>query len=103
MRLLFCTAPPDRAPDLVRALLEERLIGCGNVLAGARSLYWWEGEIQDDSEAVILMETPVDRAESAMARLAELHPYEVPKIIAIDPADVAAPYLQWLRSVTPSP
>jgi len=99
MRVLFCTAPADAAPDLVRRLLEDKLIGCGNILAGARSLYWWEGEIHDDAEAVVLMETTAERLDAAMARLAQLHPYEVPKIVALDPAAVNEAYVAWLRGV----
>jgi periplasmic divalent cation tolerance protein len=99
MRVLFCTAPVDAAPQLVRRLLEEKLIGCGNILPGARSLYWWQGAIQDDAEAVIWMETTAQRVDAAIARLAQLHPYDVPKIVALDPAAVNEPYGAWLRAV----
>lgn len=100
MRVIFCTAPPDAAPGLVRTLLEERLIGCANIIPGVRSMYWWEGAIQDDTEVVLLIETPTERLDAAIARLGELHPYEVPKIVALDPAAVNAPYVAWLRGVT---
>jgi periplasmic divalent cation tolerance protein len=84
----------------VRKLLEERLIGCANILPQVRSMYWWEGAIQDDGEVVLLMETPAARVDAAVARLEELHPYDVPKIVAIDAATVNAPYLAWLQQVT---
>jgi periplasmic divalent cation tolerance protein len=100
MRVLFCTAPADAAPQLVRSLLEERLIGCGNILPGARSLYWWQGKIEDDAETVLLMETPDEKVGDAMRRLSELHPYDVPKIVALEANAVNEPYLEWLREVT---
>jgi periplasmic divalent cation tolerance protein len=98
LRLLFCTAPSEAAPELARALLEARLIGCANLIPAVRSLYWWEGEIQDDAEIVMLMECPRERADAAVATLAEAHPYDVPKILVLEPRAVNEPYLEWLRA-----
>lgn len=81
-------------------LLEERLIGCCNIVPGVRSLYWWEGELCRDEEVVMFMETTADRIEAATARLAELHPYDVPKIVVLDPESCDPRYLDWLRAVT---
>lgn len=100
LRLILTTAPPERAPELARTLLEAKLIGCCNLIPGVRSLYWWEGAIQDDAEVVLLMESPVEHVERAVERLAAIHPYSVPKILVIDPASANAPYLAWLRDVT---
>lgn len=102
MRVLFSTAPAEAAPDIVRGLLEQRLIGCGNIVPGVRSLYWWQGKIEDDQEVVLLMETPDDKVRAAMERLVELHPYDVPKVVALDPSGVHEPYRAWLREVTGS-
>lgn len=100
MRVVFCTAPPDVAPDLVRTLVQERLVACGNIVPGARSFYWWEGEVQDDQEVVLLMETARERVDDMMARLRELHPYDVPKIVVLEPSAVNAEYLTWARRET---
>ena len=99
-RLIVCTAPADAAPALARALLEARLIGCANLIPAVRSLYWWEGAIQDDAEVVMLMESPAERVDAAVARLEQAHPYDVPKILVIEPRAIHAPYLEWLRAVT---
>jgi len=64
MRVIFSTAPPAVAPDLVRTLVQERLVACGNVIPGVRSFYWWEGEVQDDEEVVLFMETAAERVEA---------------------------------------
>ncbi|PRQ07390.1 divalent-cation tolerance protein CutA [Enhygromyxa salina] len=101
LRLLLCTAPSEAAPGLARALLEAKLIGCANLLPAVRSLYWWEGEIQDDTELLMLMECTDTRADQAVAALAAAHPYDVPKILVIEPTAVTEPYLEWLRSVAP--
>ena len=100
LRLLVCTAPADQAPALARALLEAHVIGCANLIPGVRSLYWWEGAIQDDAEVVMLMETPAELASEAEATLAGLHPYEVPKILVLDPESANQLYIDWLRDVT---
>ena len=99
LRLLICTAPEATAVQLARALLDARLIACVNVVPDASSLYWWQGAIVDELEAVMLMETTRDRAAAAVARLETLHPYEVPKILTLAPTANPA-YLAWLREVT---
>ncbi|PRP93825.1 Divalent-cation tolerance protein CutA [Enhygromyxa salina] len=101
LRLLFCTAPSDAAPDIARALLEAKLIGCANLIPGVRSLYWWEGEIQDDAEVVMLMECPRERVDEAVAALTRAHPYDVAKIVVLEPSAVNEPYLAWLRAACP--
>jgi periplasmic divalent cation tolerance protein len=100
LRVLLCTAPKDAAERLARTLLEAKLIGCANLLPEVRSLYWWDGAIQDDSEVVMLMECTSERASEAAAALAAAHPYSVPKILVLEPSDINRPYLDWLRAVT---
>ncbi len=96
MRLIFSTCSEREAEGLVRQLLEERLIGCANVVPRVRSLYRWEGGICDDTEVVLFMESPADLVDRACARLGELHSYDVPKIIVLEPERVNAEYRAWL-------
>ena len=98
MKVIFTTAPAQEAPVLAEALLKARLIGCANLLEGARSLYWWNGAIQDDKETVIFMETPDENTEGVMKMLYEIHPYDVPKIVFLDPEKVNESYLEWLNA-----
>ena len=76
-----------------------RLIA-GNLIPGVVSLYRWEGRVERDEEVAMLIETTGERVQQAASRLCDLHPYEVPKIIVIDPASVDDDYLTWLREVT---
>ncbi len=99
LRVIVCTAPAERAPELARALLEARLIGCANLIPAVRSLYWWEGAIQDDAEVVMWMETPAERVAEAVAALERAHPYRVAKILVLEPESVNSAYLDWLRQV----
>jgi len=100
LHLLLATCSPEQAEPLAAALLEEKLIGCANLIPGVVSRYWWDGEIQRDDETILLMETTPERLEAATARLRELHAYDVPKIIVLDPQAADAEYVTWLQSVT---
>lgn len=100
LRLLICTAPADAAPTIARTLLEAKLIGCANLIPAVRSLYWWDGAIQDDAEVVMLMECRAEAASEASAALERVHPYDVAKILIVAPEAVNGPYLDWLRRVS---
>lgn len=100
LRLLIMTCPEDQAQRLLETLLTEHLVACGNILPGVLSRYWWQGELAQDTEALVLMETTSDRLEPAMQRLAAIHPYEVPKILAFTPSAGHTPYLEWVHAVT---
>ena len=77
-------------------LLDERLIACANILPPMRSLYTWQGERGEAVEVGVLFKTDGSALDRAIARLAEIHPYETPSIIGWR-ADVAArPTAQWL-------
>jgi periplasmic divalent cation tolerance protein len=100
MRVILATCSPAEADSLLERLLAERLVGCGNLIPGVRSKYIWEGKIESDEEILMLMETTDGNADAAVARLRELHSYDVPKILTLKPADCDASYLAWLREVT---
>jgi len=100
MKIVFVTSTPEDAPRLLRRLVEERLVAGGNIISGVRSIYRWRGEVQDDTECVLLMETSDSRVEAMMTRLSELHPYEVPKILTFRPEDGLDDYLAWVEEET---
>lgn len=100
VRLLIVSAPVDAAAELVRQLCEERLVACGNIIPGVRSLFRWEGEVCDEAETLVVMETVADRLQAAMDRIAELHSYDVPKILALAPEAVLASYENWAKAET---
>ena len=96
MKLIIVTTSENEAAHLLRALLEKKLVGCGNILPSVHSMYWWDGEIQSDRESLLLMETTDEKLPSAMAAIEQLHSYDVPKILALTPAEVNERYLGWL-------
>ena len=77
--------------------MDESLIACGTLLPGATSVYRWEGKITQASEVVVLMKTDRERSDRCMTRLKELHPYEAPEIILLEPEAVSGPYAAWVR------
>jgi periplasmic divalent cation tolerance protein len=99
MLLAFTTfATEEDAARVVRVLVEERLIACGNLLPGARSLYRWKDGVADEREVVVLMKTRKQDWTALLSRLHELHPYETPELIAVRVAAGAPRYMAWLES-----
>lgn len=91
------TVPPERAPEMARTLVAERLAGCVNILPGVHSVYRWQGDVAEDPEAMLLIKTTGEKYPELEARIKTLHTYEVPEIIAL-PFDRALPEFQsWLR------
>ena len=90
----------DEAARIARTLVEERLAACANILGPVRSIYRWEGRIEDGAEAAVLFKTRGDRAEALIARLAQLHSYDVPAAV-VWPIDHALPaYARWVEAET---
>jgi periplasmic divalent cation tolerance protein len=100
--LVLVTAPSaDKAAELARALVEEGLAACGNVLPHLRSIYRWEGKVQDEPEALLLLKTQASHFEALRQRVLSLHPYQCPEIIRVEIAQGHLPYLAWIaQSVT---
>ncbi|MFP5380033.1 MAG: divalent-cation tolerance protein CutA [Vicinamibacteria bacterium] len=97
------TAPPDRADALAHELVQRRVAACVNVVGGVRSVYRWEGAVQRDDEALLVVKTTRATIPALDAALAELHPYETYELVALDVAAGAAPYLAWIdESVDPA-
>ncbi|MCW2003147.1 periplasmic divalent cation tolerance protein [Xanthomonas arboricola] len=101
LHLLFSTCPDAQSADrIARALLEERLAACVTQLPGARSLYHWNGAIEQSTEVQLLIKTWEDRLPDAIARLQALHPYDLPEAIAVQASAGLPAYLDWVRAET---
>jgi len=98
--VLTTIANSDAAVTLIRELLDRRLIACGTVLPGARSLYRWEGKLADEVEAVLLLKTRSGCIEGLRRAFDELHPYKVPELLAIPVTGGLERYLGWINSET---
>ncbi len=95
---VLVTAPTfDKAAELARTVVEERLAACGNVLGGVRSIYRWEGKVVDEPEVLLLLKTSRELFPRLRDRLLAIHPYEVPEVLAIPVEEGSAGYLRWIE------
>ena len=96
--LVVLTTFPDAetAARIARTLVEERLAACVNLVATVRSIYRWQGAINDDAESLAIFKTTAERCDALRARIVALHPYEVPEVIAFAIAEGHEPYLAWV-------
>ena len=90
-------ADVDEAMRIGRTVVEERLAACINVLAPCTSIYWWEGKVEQSDEAPAILKTTIDRADTLIARLAELHSYEVPAITVWSADRMPALLAAWIE------
>jgi len=90
-------ADADEAARIARTLVEERLAACANILGPCRSIYRWEGKIEEGDEVAALFKTTAEAAERLIARLAELHSLKVPAAVAFPIATFWPPYGAWVE------
>jgi len=99
--VIFITAPnEDEAVRIARSLVEAHLAACANIVRNIRSIYTWQGSVQDDTEVLMVVKTRKGLFEAVSARVRELHSYDVPEIIALPIIDGSPDYLNWLREST---
>src|SRR4051812_8219764 len=98
--VLTTVANEDEAVQLVRTLLDRRLIACGTLLPGARSLYRWQGKIADEREHVLLLKTRSARVDALRTAFGELHPYKVPEMLVLSVDTGLDRYLEWINGET---
>ena len=99
---IVLSTAPDRptAERIARALVEERLAACVNLIPGLGSIYRWKGKIEHEEEVLCLIKTRKALMTKLTRRLTALHPYDVPEVIAVEVSAGARPYLNWLAEQT---
>lgn len=101
VRVVLTTCPDEEtARRIARVLVEERLAACGNVVPGLVSIYRWRGEVETAGECLLLLKTRDDLLEPLGERLAALHPYDVPELLALPVIAGADGYLRWVLEST---
>lgn len=104
VRVVLTTCPdPATADRIARTLVQERLAACGNVVPGVTSIYRWEGRIETAGECLLILKTRAERLAALAARLDEIHPYDVPEVLALPVEAGATAYLRWVREETGEP
>ncbi len=99
--IIFITASSEEeAAKIARALVEARLAGCVNIIKNIRSIYSWQGKIEDEPEVLMIVKTQKSLFDSLTKKVEELHSYTVPEIIVLPIVEGSKDYLKWLREVT---
>lgn len=99
--IVLTTLPASAdASVLARALVDDRLAACVNVLPAMQSLYRWQGAVQVDDERQLVIKSWRDRLPELEARLKALHPYEVPELLVVEVTGGGKAYLDWLYGET---
>jgi len=99
--IVYCTCPDAATADtLAQALVGERLAACVSVLPAVRSTYRWQGQLETSAEVLLLIKTCADRLDALTARVQQLHPHELPEVIAVEARGGLAPYLDWVAEQT---
>lgn len=94
--IVLVTGPEGEMAELARMLVEAGLAACVNVLSGVKSIYWWEGRVNEDVESLLVIKTESGRLEDLMDFVRKHHPYRVPEIISLSVASGNPEYLRWV-------
>ncbi|SMF28908.1 divalent-cation tolerance protein CutA [Pseudobacteriovorax antillogorgiicola] len=96
-RLIYITAATtEEATTIARTLVEEKLVACCNLIPQIKSIYHWQGEIQEDSEVLILAKSQENRVSAVISRVTELHSYDCPCITTVSLSEGHPEYLKWV-------
>ncbi len=101
--VLSTAAHPEEAARIGRILVEERLAACATVVPGVRSIYHWQGAVEEAAETLMLVKTTAAKVEALEARLRELHSYDVPEFLVLTVEGGGQAYLDWLRQSVREP
>lgn len=101
--LVLTTVPEEKTGKTIATrLLEERLAACVTISAASQSFYWWKGQISKEPEHILLIKTRAALYPRLEKKIQEIHPYEVPEIIALPVHKGSADYLNWIEKETKS-
>jgi periplasmic divalent cation tolerance protein len=98
--VLVTTASAEEGARLGRALVEERLAACANVIGPIRSIYRWEGAVEEADEHLVVLKARGADVPALESRVRALHSYDVPEVLALPVTAGSAPYLAWLADAT---
>ncbi len=102
--LLYITASGmDEAKTVARSLVEARLAACANVIGAVESFYWWQGKLETAREVVIIAKTRGDLVEACVAKVREVHSYDLPCVVAMAITGGNPEFLDWITDETAEP
>lgn len=100
--IAYVTCPPDQAESLAQVLIECRAAACVNIVPAVQSIYRWQGKMQRDTEALLIIKSTARQVEALRSAVLQHHPYELPEFIVVKVAQGHPEYLQWIHDATHS-
>lgn len=94
---VLVTIPEKDAEHLSKMLLEERVCACVNIVKGVKSLFWWQGKIDETQEAILIIKTKDSLFGKLKTLIKNNHPYEVPEVISFKIDQINQEYLDWVN------
>jgi periplasmic divalent cation tolerance protein len=99
--VVYISAPnEEEAAKIAKILVEERLAGCVNIIKDIRSIYSWQGKLEDEKEVLMIVKTRLELFSALTSKVKELHSYTVPEVIAMPIVDGSEEYIKWLKEAT---
>jgi periplasmic divalent cation tolerance protein len=97
LRIIYTTIDDSiKAKKLAKDLIKGGLVACVNIIPGMISVYEWEGRVEEESECLLIIKTLASKVNDLQTKLLELHHYELPEFIVLNPADVSRDYHSWI-------
>ena len=96
--VLVTAKDAKEARKIANGLLQDKLVACANIVAGVRSIFWWQGKIDSSKEALLVLKTKKTLFKKVAAKVKVLHSYQVPEIIALPIAAGSSDYLKWINT-----
>lgn len=101
MYIVLCTCPDLKtAQKIGKALIEEKIAACTNLIEVKESIYQWKGKIVQEPEVLMVIKMPKKNFEKVKEKIKKLHPYSVPEIVALSPEDVSTEYFTWVEKTS---
>ena len=97
VRVVFISLPRDEANDLAKGIVESRLAACVNIVPKIDSYFWWDGRVEEDHEALLIVKTVADRMDDLREFVLENHPYDLPELIAVPLVEALPDYVAWIK------
>lgn len=95
-RITYVTAPAEVAEQIATTLVDIDLAVCINIIEKVGSIYKWEGRVEKSQESLLIIKTTTEKTDQVIAKIKEIHPYEVPEAISFDITAGNQEYLDWL-------
>jgi len=100
LRVVFVTVPMDKAEEMAKAIVENRLAACASVVPAVKSFYYWEDQLKNEHESLLILKTTMSKIDDLITFIKSEHPYDIPEIIAMPVAEGLPDYVNWVIEET---